>query len=250
VAEAVAMPAKRGIVQRLNFCIWTQAHTRWISDEQWMTNAGAVKAEAIAGREAYAGVVVSSPYELFALVLWVPDDDGGGDVLPFFWVPEEKLTERAQRHQVPYDVWVAQGYMTAVGGEVLEFGAVGDKLKELADVYDVKEVAVMRYNALQLMTDLDTAGFSVYQYTAQMKDMSPGTKELGKLLTQKKVRHGGHPVLRWMAANMAVKTDANQDMRPDKEMSRGQFAGIEGLIVGISRWAAAKGEDETEWTAV
>lgn len=250
VAEAVSMPGKRGIVQRLNFCIWTQSVTRWIQDDLWMANAGDVDEEAIAGKAAYAGVIVSAPYEIFALIVWVPDEDGGGDVLPFFWVPQAWMADGRRHDTVPYDVWVSDGYAEAVEGEVLDFEDVRKKLTELAAVYDIREVGVLRYNAVDLMTKLQADGFEVYTYSAQMKDMSPGTKELGRMLTQKKVRHGGHPVLRLHAANMAVKVDADENMRPDKEASTEQFPGIEGLIVAIGRALAAGGEEEIEWGAV
>jgi phage terminase large subunit-like protein len=235
VTEAVTMPSKQNIVQRLNFCIWTQAETRWISDELWAANGGAVNAKALAGKAAYAGVVVSASMEMFALVLWVPDGDGGGDVVPFFWVPEHDLEARSQRDQVPYRVWADEGLVELVEGEVLDFEDVRTKLNELADVYDIREVGVMRYNAVDLMTKLQTDGFEVYQYTVHMKDMSAPTKELEKMLVEKTLRHNSNPVLRYQMANVAVKVDKDEHVRPDKEASKGRFDGIEGLIVAIGR---------------
>jgi phage terminase large subunit-like protein len=150
---------------------------------------------------------------------------------------------------VPYDVWTSEGHVDAVSGEVLDFEDVRKKLVELSAVYDIREIGVLRYNAVDLMTKLQTDGFEVYTYSEQMKDMSPGTKALGAMLTEKKVRHGGHPVLRWMAANMAVKVDAAENMRPDNEASTERFDGIKGLIVAIGRSLAADGQD-IEWSAV
>ena len=39
------------------------------------------------------------------------------------------------------------------------------------------------------------------------KDMSPPTKELMKLTLEKKLAHGGHPVLRWMMDNIYSRND-------------------------------------------
>ena len=37
--------------------------------------------------------------------------------------------------------------------------------------------------------------------------MSPPTKELMKLTLEKKIAHGGQPVLRWMMDNIFIKRD-------------------------------------------
>jgi phage terminase large subunit-like protein len=47
--------------------------------------------------------------------------------------------------------------------------------------------------------------------------MSPPTKELMKLTLEKKLAHGGHPVLRWNDGQCVCKTDPAGNIKPDKE---------------------------------
>ena len=49
--------------------------------------------------------------------------------------------------------------------------------------------------------------------------MSPPTKELMKLVLEKRVAHGGHPVLRWMMDNVFIRKDPAGNIKPDKEKS-------------------------------
>jgi len=49
--------------------------------------------------------------------------------------------------------------------------------------------------------------------------MSPPSKELMKLTQEKKLAHGGNPVLRWMMDNIFVKTNLARNIKPDKENS-------------------------------
>jgi len=44
-------------------------------------------------------------------------------------------------------------------------------------------------------------------YGVGQGDMSPPTKELMKLTLEKKIAHGGQPVLRWMMDNIFIKRD-------------------------------------------
>lgn len=232
VAEAVAMPSKRNIVKRLNFCIWTQTIARWITDELWAKGDQPVDAEALKKQDCAAGLVVSSTIDISALVLYFP---GSNSVMPFFWVPRDRIQERADADMVPYDQWVDAGYITATEGNVIDFAVIRQKLRDLFEEYDIREVITKRWNATQLQTQLMDDGFNVFQAGDGYKDMSAGSKELEKLLMEGSLKHGGNPVLRWMAANIAIRTDPEGNIRPDKEASTDRFDGIEALVIAIGR---------------
>lgn len=229
VAEAVAMPSKRNIVQRLNFCIWNASHTRWITDELWKANEGVVDAEALKGQTCNAGIVIRSTYDLAALVLAFE----GGELLPFFWVPEERIPER--REAAPYDVWVGEGHITATPGNAVDYATIRKKVNDLRDEYDIREVAVRGYNLIQMETELIDDGFEVTKYSGSMQAMSPPTKEFQRRLSERLIQHGGNPVMTWMASNISVKIDADENMRPDPESSLERFEGIEAAIIAIGR---------------
>ena len=46
--------------------------------------------------------------------------------------------------------------------------------------------------------------------------------------------HGGHPVLRWMAGNVSIDTDATGNWKPSKKKSIEKIDGIVALIMAIS----------------
>lgn len=45
------------------------------------------------------------------------------------------------------------------------------------------------------------------------------TKELMKLTLEKKISHGGNPVLSWMMDNIHIKMDPAENIKSDKEKS-------------------------------
>ena len=51
------------------------------------------------------------------------------------------------------------------------------------------------------------------------------TKELMKLAMEKKLAHGGHPVLRWMMDNIYIKTDPAGNIKADKAKSTEKIDG-------------------------
>jgi phage terminase large subunit-like protein len=98
--KARQVPGAQNAFLRLHLNLWTQQDSRWLSPEVWELCA-AEPLEELAGRPCYAGLDLSSTTDITALELWFPDDDGGGDPLSFFWVPEDNLLARARQDRVP-----------------------------------------------------------------------------------------------------------------------------------------------------
>jgi phage terminase large subunit-like protein len=61
------------------------------------------------------------------------------------------------------------------------------------------------------------------------------SRELEKLVIGRQLRHGGNPVLRWCASNVAVETDAAGNIKPSKKRSTEKIDGIVALIMALSR---------------
>ena len=65
--------------------------------------------------------------------------------------------------------------------------------------------------------------------------MSPPTKELMKLVLERNIAHGGHPVLRWNMDNIIIKRDPAGNIKPDKEKSTEKIDGAVALIMALDR---------------
>ena len=63
--------------------------------------------------------------------------------------------------------------------------------------------------------------------------MTAPTKELERLVLGCELAHGGNPVLRWMASNVAAEEDAAGNLKPSKKRSSEKIDGIVALIMGL-----------------
>jgi phage terminase large subunit-like protein len=242
-AKAKQIAAEENDFKRLRLDMWTQQASRWLNAELW--EEGAVEPSTdLARRQAYAGVHATN--DMAAIVLWVPDDEGGGDVLPFFFLPEEKASELQQQENAPYVTWGDAGVIEMTSGNVTDWDLLVKRLTELNETYDIREVAIHSYNRSNLETHLQDAGFTVAAITSGFAHMSAPTLELERLLTAQKLRHAGNPVLRWMAGNIAVRTDSEGHKRPDDVASGGRIGGMRALIMAIGRAMVYVAEPETE----
>ena len=60
-------------------------------------------------------------------------------------------------------------------------------------------------------------------------------KKLIQLVDYRKLDHGNHPVLEWMAGNTAARTDPSGNKRPDKAKSADKIDGSCATLMGLAR---------------
>lgn len=234
-AQAREIPTAESSFKRYHCNVRTTNEQRFISSELWESQAPPRPMEELVGRDCFVGVDLANTSDIAAVVLWFPDDDGnGGDVYPLFFAPAEGIMRRAQQDRVPYDVWAAQGLIEATPGNVIDYDVIEVRLRELAEAHFVRSFAVDPWNAQQVSKHLRDEGYLVVDVHQNMTRLAAPTKELERLLLARGVRHGGNPVLRWMAGNAITKTDSSGNFRIDKARSREKVDGLPALINALS----------------
>jgi phage terminase large subunit-like protein len=230
-------PSEENLFKQLRLCIWVKQSVRWMPLHIWDECSFKVEEETLRGRECYAGLDLSSTTDITAFVLVFPprNTDEKYIVLPYFWIPEDNLQLRVRRDHVPYDIWEKQGYLKTTEGNVVHYGFIETFIEELGTEYNIKEIAFDRWGAVQMVQNLEGMGFTVVPFGQGYKDMSPATKELMKLTLEKRLAHGGHPVLRWMMDNIFIRTDPAGNIKPDKEKSTEKIDGAVALIMALDR---------------
>jgi len=230
--EAQESPAKENSFRRYRLNQWTEQETRWLSLEKW--DACGTPLDELEGRECFAGLDLSSTTDITALVLVFPGETGY-DVLPLFWVPEEGATLRDRRDHVPYRQWIRAGLIEATAGEVVDYDVIRKRIQELGERFRIQEIALDRWNATQLATQLSGDGFEMVAFGQGYASMNAPTKKLEELVLSGKLAHAAHPVLRWMAGNVSIETDAADNWKPSKKKSSERIDGIVALIMALDR---------------
>lgn len=239
VATALGIPTMFGIVQRLNFCIWTEQHTPFLSMDRWYDCPPRTPDDELIGRTCYAGLDLSSTTDISAFVAFFPDDEGdGGDVLAQFWVPEEGILNRSRVDHVPYDQWARSGFITPTPGDVVDYDWIIAYIQEFLSKYDVREIPFDRARADYIVNALMKDGAPMVGFGQGYLSMSAPTKHLEKLVLAKALRHGNNPVLSWMAANAVVDKDFAENMKLTKSRSSGRIDGIVALTMALGRAVA------------
>lgn len=235
--NAVENPAEENVFKQLRLNIWTSASIRWIPEQVYDKGSLPIDLDSLRGRMCYGGLDLSSTSDITALVLAFPprSDDEKYTLLPFFWLPEDTLELRCRRDHVLYDVWQKQGFIQTTEGNVIHYGFIEKFIEHLGETYNIREIAYDRWNATQMVQNLEDMGVTMVPFGQGFKDMSPPSKELFKLLMEGNIIHGGNPVLKWMAGNVVMRQDPAGNIKPDKEKSVEKIDGIVASIMALDR---------------
>ena len=235
--EAKQNPADEVTFKWLRLNMWVSSTVAWIPDAIFMKGNEEIDLAALEGRDCYGGLDLSSTGDITALVLMFPprDEDEKYILLPFFWVPEETIPQRVKAASVPYDIWERQGYLLSTEGNVIHYDFIEKFINDLAEKYHIVEIAVDRWNATQMIQNLEGDGFTMVPFGQGFASMSGPTKDFYRLLMEGQIIHGGHPVLRWMAGNVVVDTDPSGNIKVTKAKSKEKIDGIVAAIMALDR---------------
>lgn len=251
--EAQNSPRLANSFKRLRLNVWTPQETLWLSLAQWdrMSRKDPIAwlhrmRTKLQGQPCLGGLDLSSTTDLSCLVLLF-EHRGKMVPLPWFWLPQAAVDEVT-------DVWVRQGLITATPGNVIDYDWILDEIagdptegEPLAAQYDITEIGFDPWNATQLAVDLEREAVPMTEVRQSYRALNEPSKLLESLVLSGKLDHGGHPVMRWCANNVAVATDPADNIRPIKSNPKKRIDGILATVIALSRQIAT---DESEWAGV
>jgi len=258
--------------RRLN--IWVKQNLRWMPMAKW-DKCGKERLDpgALRGQPCWAGIDLSATTDLTALALVFREltgetkDEAGVVAAVYkyrtqmhFWVPEERADDLARQNQVEYRNWIAQGYMHATPGNVIDYAFIRHTLRQIRAQYDLRELAYDRlFQGDLFVQGLSEEGFLVEPEEIKRNphssapvvvpfgqgfiSMSPPTKGLMMLVLQERLEHYNNPVLRWCADNMVVRFDPAGGIKPDKAKATQKIDGMVALIMALDRAMRHGGEN-------
>ena len=242
--EAKQNPADEITFKWLRCNMWVSSTVAWIPDAIYMRGNEPIDMDALAGRDCYAGLDLSSTGDITALVLIFPprDEEEKYVLLLYFWIPEETIPRRVKANSVPYDIWEKQGYIMSTEGNVIHYDFIEKFIMDLSEKYHILEIAVDRWNATQMIQNLEGEGFTIVPFGQGFSSMSAPTKEFYRLLMEGRIIHGGNPVLRWMAGNVVIDTDPAGNIKVTKAKSKEKIDGIVAAIMALDRCIRQEGQ--------
>jgi phage terminase large subunit-like protein len=243
VHEAKGRPSKAGIVQRLNFCIWTETQSIWIPSDLWARGNKSVTLDECveSGWSCFAGFDLANRFDLTAAVLLFrsPATTAQPSVyklIPYFWIPEAIASKKERIDKVPYKLWRDRGLVRFTKGDVTDYNEIERFFRdEIAMKIPIVGVGYDPYQATQLASNLGAFGLKLHEFTQNARNFHEPVETFEKLLAEGNIHHGGHPALTWNASNVEIKLDLENRKRPVKpdQYSPKKIDGIVAALIAL-----------------
>ncbi|WP_435239567.1 terminase large subunit [Streptomyces sp. YPW6] len=247
-AKAQTTPSYFPTFCRLHLNRRMRSKVRWLPMPLWDANEGTPsEPRRLRFQPAWGGLDLSAVSDLSAWVLVARSRQRGKEleIIPRFWLPEDRCDELAHQLQVPLREWVDAGLLTLTEGDAIDYAAIEEQILADSRTYRIQRVSYDRMFAggsLQRIEANPRIG-EVVPVLQTYLGMGPAAKETERLLRERVFVHDGNKVLRWNASCVEVIRDGNDNLRPVKpkrDESTARIDGIAALVMAVDGYLRRK----------
>lgn len=225
--------SKQNEFKRLRLDMWTSQLTRWLDGSVWDAAGREYGLEDLRGLSGFGGVDLSSTKDLTCFCLAVPKDEGVY-LWPYIFLPEMKIEENSKRDHVPYDRWVADGFIFATPGNVVDYDFIIAKMEEAQAFMDLQSVQFDAWRAAQVAAAAEKCNIKMIPVPQSPAGMGAPCVEFERLLTSGRLFHPKNPCMTWAANNIEVRTTYGGLITPNKPAeTHGQQKRIDPIVAAI-----------------
>lgn len=228
---------------------WVEQAVRWMPMELWRASPPGCPDDELLGQECYGGLDIASTRDLASFVLVFPRDEGYR-IKCWFFCPQEAVSRRAKADQAGFAGWVGK-HIEATPGNSINQERIREVMWECRDRYDLRSVGFDPWNMDECYQTLIREGWSESELLKVSQNYASYNEPMQKcleLVKEKRLHHGGNPVLEWNAANVVAKVDPSGNIRPDKGASQEKIDGFCAMLMALSEATVGEGKSiyETE----
>ena len=235
-AQAQRVPSMESAFRNLILNQRVASHSRFIAKAEWDACNLFPDLGQLRGKRCFGGLDLSAGRDLTAFVLVFPDEAGGFDVVPHFFLPQVGIEEKSEADRVPYDVWARKGHLTLIPGSTIDPGFIADVLARLGAEFKIEAIAYDRWRINDLKRELGLIGadLPLVEFGQGFRDMAPAVDRLERAVAERQLRHGGHPVLNMCAANAVIERDPAGNRKLSKAKAQGRIDGLVALAMALA----------------
>lgn len=168
-------------------------------------------------RYAFGGLDLSETTDLTcATILFRIPNDETIYIKQMYWFPSEKFQERIDIDRIPYDKWLAKGWLRLTDGNKINYKDVVSWFVEVQEQYDlyIYKIGYDSWNSQYIVDELkqNFGPNSIDPVIQGKKTMSAPMKNMASDLEAKKINYNNNPILKWCLSNAAIDIDKNNNI--------------------------------------
>lgn len=228
-----------------HLCKWVNADVAWMNMDYWhKAKQTQYTLEDFEHEPCWMGMDLASRDDVASVAL-VFKRDGKYYSFGKHYLPADLVEERAHSTHAHYSKWAYSGQFTLTDGDTTDYGHIRDDILELAARFHVQSIGYDRYNATQLVSELQASGLHevLVEIPQSARELSDPMKEAFSLIKTGRLLHDGNEAMTWMVSNVACHEDRNENIFPVKSARHLKIDGAVALILAIKRAILAEANE-------
>jgi phage terminase large subunit-like protein len=216
--QARSSPAQEIAFKTRHLNLWVSSDSSLFLMDAWHQCAvPGLNIEDFEGRPCFVGLDLANKIDLASMAIVFPEANADGTttftIFTQSWLPEETVEKS---RNASYPEWAATGALTVTEGEVTDYDAIEEAIREVYRRFDVQGIGYDPWGAKQLASRLGNEGLPMMEVRMTMQNMSEPTKSFDALMRARRIRHNGSAVLTWAVSCVVGRLDEKGNVFPKK----------------------------------
>jgi phage terminase large subunit-like protein len=230
IQSAINNPSEEVGVKTKNLNVWCDSIEVWISDNYINNCTATVDINDFSDCECFIGVDLAAVSDITAVCyLLLKEDDEKLYFKTDYYLPETMLIESPNREL--YKHWLRTGQLKITSGNVTDYDYITNDMMKCYDNLLIRKISYDSWNSTQWAITATELGLPLEPYSQSIGNFNKPTRELERLIKQGKLVIDNNEITRWMFRNVALKSDHNGNVKPNK--GNGKDKKIDGIIAMI-----------------
>lgn len=151
------------------------------------------------------------------------------------FMPSDKYYERLTKDKARWDLFRDRGELIITDGSVVDYTIVKSYIMKFYKEYNVQEVCYDKWNAIQLVYELEQEGLTMVEIEQSIRMLSDPTKKFREAVYGRFLKHYGDKLLKWSMGNARLAVDASENVKITKAKSVERIDPVAALINAFKR---------------
>lgn len=237
--DAMASPRKAGVFKTKHLNVWVQARDSYFNVLQYQKCAQrGLSIDQFEGQECIIGIDLAEKRDLTAVEILFRHE-GGYARFGRYYLPEDTVELPENEH---FRRWRDEGCLIQTDGAVTDEREIYNDILEMAERFDLREVAFDPHHSRQMAVLLMEQGVQCIDFGNRPLNMNEPMRKMDALIAEGELHHDGGQAFEWMLSNV-VQRSRNSDLHsPAKERPDNKIDGPVACMMALGRWLMDENE--------
>lgn len=214
VEKAVNEPLTEVAVKTKLLDVWCDSEFTWIQDDIVVKSMKIINLEDFRGEYCYIGIDLAAVSDLTAVTLLFYRDNKFY-FKTLYYLPSDAL--RTKQNREKYKYWQNIGDLRVIDGNVTDYQAILDDLKDINEVCPIILISYDSYNSTQFIIDCTNEGFNCLPFSQALGSFNRPMKEFERMMYKGDIVMDQNEATRYCFTNVEIKTDFHGNCKPFKK---------------------------------